>query len=71
MPWCCDAYEPECGGSWCEKWGFCEFSLQSMLEDSSLRKEWSEELRAKGKMITQEATTAWRRFLRKERRKCK
>ena len=64
---CMDEYEPECSGSLCSEWGFCEFSLQAMWEDESVRKEWIQELKAKGKKIPKGATTAWRRFLKAKR----
>ena len=30
MKGCTDTYEPECTGSWCREWGFCQASLQQM-----------------------------------------
>ena len=63
--------EPECSGSDCEDWGFCPASLQMMLEDPSVRKDWLKELKARGRPIPAGATSAWRKFLRDERGKLK
>lgn len=63
----CIGDEPECTGPWCREWGFCHFSLTAMWEDESVRKEWIQELKAKGKNIPKSATTAWRRFLKEKR----
>lgn len=38
--WCDDPEEPECEGYSCPKWGRCQFSKDSMREDSSVREEW-------------------------------
>ena len=67
MKSCCLEDEPECSGSECREWGFCEFSLQSMWEDSSVREEWIQELKKQGKKLPEGATATWRRFLRQKR----
>ena len=60
--------EPECTGEWCSEYGFCEFSLSGMYEDSSERKEWIKELKRQGKKLPKGATAAWRKFLKKMRK---
>ena len=63
---CCQE-EPECAGSLCREWGFCHFSLSAMWEDESIRKEWIQELKERGKKLPKGATAAWRKFLKKKR----
>ena len=67
MKGCDSAEEPECTGFWCSEWGFCEFSLSAMYEDSSERDEWIKELKRQSKKLPRGATAAWRKFLRKRR----
>ena len=43
--WCNDPEEPECEGYSCPKWGRCQFSKDSMREDSSVREEWKKFLK--------------------------
>ena len=68
MKGCMDEYEPECTGSWCREWGFCQASLQQMWEDESTRREWILELKKQGKSLPKGATAAWRKFLKQKRK---
>ena len=68
MKGCTDTFEPECTGSWCREWGFCEFSLSAMYEDSAEREEWIQELKKHGKSLPKGATAVWRKFLKQKRK---
>ena len=59
--------EPECDGPWCIDWGLCQFSLELMWEDSSLRTDWIKELKGRGRSLPKGATAAWRKFLKSKR----